>query len=372
MYGLELVLFLLGSFIITYLVIPKVINVVHFKQLHDDPNERSSHNKTTPTLGGISFYFTISVALFFLARWDSSDIINSLVPGLAILFVIGLKDDLVSVSPLTKILSQLVAIAFLLSNNDLLITSLNGFLGIHEIHYVTSYIISTIFMLSIINSFNLIDGIDGLAASIGIIVCSLFCILFYMTGQTFYSLLSMVLVGILIAFLFYNLSDKKKIFMGDTGSLIIGFLISFLCIKLLSTKAGMLEALPFSAENLPIIVGAAIIIPLFDTVSVFIIRTTTGRRFFEADRNHIHHTFLEFGFSHRRVSFIIGLISIAFFGLIFLFCQFFNSIIVFSVSIVFLFIVGTILYTIRQSFNIKETATTLPSSFFQRIFKIFF
>ncbi|MFY0604925.1 MAG: undecaprenyl/decaprenyl-phosphate alpha-N-acetylglucosaminyl 1-phosphate transferase [Flavobacteriaceae bacterium] len=368
MYGLELVLFLLGSFIITYIVIPKVINVVHYRQLHDDPNERSSHNKNTPTLGGIAFYFTFSIALFFLAKWDTSAIINSLVPGLTILFIIGLKDDLVSVSPLTKILAQITAIAFLLSNNDLLITSLNGFLGIYEIHYITSYVISTLFMLSIINSFNLIDGIDGLAAGIGIIVCSLFSILFFLTDQLFYSFISIVLVGVLVAFLFYNLSDRKKIFMGDTGSLIIGFLISFLCIKLLSTKPVMLEPLPFIVENLPIIVGAAIIIPLFDTVSVFIIRTTTGKRFFEADRNHIHHTFLEFGYSHRRVSFIISLISLIFFGLIFFVSQFFNSFVVFFASLVFLFLVGFILYNIRQ--NVKQPK--IPASLLQRIFKIFF
>lgn len=371
MYGLELILFLFGSFIITYLVIPKVINVVHFKQLHDDPNERSSHKKNTPTLGGISFYFTLSIALYFLAKWDTTNIINSLVPGLAILFIIGLKDDLVSVLPLTKIFSQLVAIAFLLSNNDLLITSLNGFLGFYEIHSVTSYIISTLFMLSIINSFNLIDGIDGLAASIGVIVCTFFSILFYQTNQFFYSLLSIALVGTLVAFLFYNLSERKKIFMGDTGSLIIGFLVSFLSIKLLSTDATLLSAFSFNPENLPIIVGAAIIIPLFDTVSVFIIRTTTGKRFFKADRNHIHHTFLEFGFSHRKVSFIIGISNIVFFALIFLVSQFFNSFVVFFASLVFLFVVGFFLYNIRQNFD-NHKPFIPKSAFFQKIFKIFF
>lgn len=371
MYGLELVLFLLGSFVVTYFVIPKVINVAHFRQLNDNPNERSSHNKTTPTLGGIAFFFTVSIAIFFLGRWDSGDVINNLVPGLAVLFIIGLKDDLVSVSPLTKILAQFIAIAFLLSNSDMLITSLNGFLGFNEIHSITAYIISGIFMISIINSFNLIDGIDGLAASIGIIVCSLFSVLFYQTGQYFYGLLSITVVGILIAFLFYNLSERKKIFMGDTGSLMIGFLISFLSIKLIATDVSLLGSFSFIPENLPIIVGAAIIVPLFDTVSVFIIRTSTGKRFFEADRNHIHHTFLEFGYSHRRVSLVIGLANMLFFLAIFFASQFYNSFIVFFTAIIFLSVLGIVLYRIRKNFNMPKPK--LPKTVFQRIiFRIFF
>ncbi|MEY4572066.1 MAG: hypothetical protein RLZ10_1292, partial [Bacteroidota bacterium] len=162
----------LGSFALTYLLIPKIISVVVFKRLMDHPNDRSSHKTEVPSLGGIAFFTVLIFGLYFLQPFDYESKAICIVPGLLILFLAGLKDDLVVLSPFAKIGAQLVAIAFLLSHHDFHVTNLHGFMGIHSISLFVTLPLSAFVMLAIINAFNLIDGIDGLAGVVGIIIFS--------------------------------------------------------------------------------------------------------------------------------------------------------------------------------------------------------
>ena len=130
----------------------------------DDPNHRSSHSSRTPTLGGMAFYYTIILALFFIKDRDFFDEAMYIIPGLTILFIIGLKDDLLVLAPGTKLLAQAIAVSFIIANDSFTIYSLNGFLNINEIPYFLYIAIGGFMMLTIINSYNLIDGIDGLAS----------------------------------------------------------------------------------------------------------------------------------------------------------------------------------------------------------------
>lgn len=308
------ILFFAGSYIITYLTIPKIIGLVEYKKLMDEPNKRSSHIKRTPTLGGVSFFYTLILSLFFLRAWCDHDESIYLVPGLTILFIIGLKDDLVVLSPYTKLVAQIIAITFIISNEGFTIYSLNGFLGIDEIPVYVYYCIAGFIMLTIINAYNLIDGIDGLAAIVGIVILIIYSTIFYMTKEYFFLLISLTLNGCLIAFLKFNLSQTdEKIFMGDTGSLIVGFVISILTLKFLALSPEKYDSLPFLIENIPLIAISILIVPLFDTARVFTIRLANKKSPFSADRNHTHHILIDyFKISHRKASLIIGSFNLLF------------------------------------------------------------
>ncbi len=301
------VIFFLGAYLLTYFTVPKIIGIVEYKNLMDNPNRRSSHIKKTPTLGGVSFFYTLIFALFFLHRWDTFDEAIYFIPGLTILLIIGLKDDLLVLSPYTKLAAQLVAVIFILSNESFRITSLNGFLGIQEIPIYLYYFIGGFMMLTIINAYNLIDGIDGLASIVGIVILVIYTTIFYLTGEYFYVLISLALNGSLIAFLSYNLSSNRKIFMGDTGSLMVGFIISILTLKFLALSPESYDSLPFLLENTPLIAISILIVPLFDTARVFTIRVANKKSPFSPDRNHTHHILIDsFKLSHQEASFIIG------------------------------------------------------------------
>ncbi|MDT0538728.1 MULTISPECIES: glycosyltransferase family 4 protein [Croceitalea] len=303
------ILFFIGSFLLTYLALPSIIKLVEDKRLMDNPNSRSSHKIKTPTLGGIAFFITLIFVLFFLRSWEINDEGIYIIPGLTILFFIGLKDDLVVLSPLTKIIAQILAVSFVLSNDSFMIETFNGFLRINEIPYYAYLVIGSFIMITIINAYNLIDGIDGLASIVGIAILILYTTIFYITKQYFFALLCVSLNGSLMAFFGYNTStsSNKKIFMGDTGSLIVGYIISILTMKFLALPAESYDELPFLLENVPLIAISIIIVPLFDTARVFAIRLADKKSPFSPDRNHMHHVIVDYlNLSHRQASFLIG------------------------------------------------------------------
>ena len=303
----------IGAFLLTYLTIPKIIKVVEHKRLMDDPNQRSSHSSRTPTLGGVSFFYVLILALFFIRDRDLFDEAMYMIPALTILFIIGLKDDLVVISPGAKLLAQVFAIIFILINPSFTIHSLNGFLNINEIPYYLYLIIAGFMMITIINSYNLIDGIDGLASVVGIVIMVIYTTIFYMTGEYFFALISITMNASLMAFLGFNLSSDKKIFMGDTGSLIVGLIISILTLKFLALRPTVYTELPFLLENAPLIAISILIVPLFDTARVFAIRIANKKGPFSPDRNHTHHVLIDYwGLTHKQASFIIGCFNLLF------------------------------------------------------------
>lgn len=320
-------LLLLGSFFLTYQLIPKIISVSHYKKLMADPNERSSHSDSTPNLGGISFFITVMLSFYFLDHMDRYNIIPSLIPGLTIMFIIGLKDDLTVLTATTKLMSQILASLFLVVHYKFEIYNLYGFMGITSLDPLHGAFIALFLMVAIINAFNLIDGIDGLASIVGLIIFFLFSFFFYQTRSFLILGICVVMMGCLAAFLRYNFSRKRKIFMGDTGSLIVGFIIAAVTIRLLSLPPEGLKLLPFQRENVFFVVGAILIIPMFDMTRVFFIRVREGRGPFSPDRNHIHHLIIDkFALSHGKASIILGIFNILF-TLLFLLLSFFFSVI---------------------------------------------
>jgi len=300
---------LLSAFVLSIYLVPKVKHIVYVKQLMDEPNQRSSHTKSTPSLGGITFYIIFIFGLYFNDQFDEFNVSMSLLPGITLMFFLGLKDDLVGLSPRLKFIGQIIACAFVLFHYKFEIESFHGFFGIFNMPIWVSSPLALLIMLTIINAYNLVDGIDGLAASISTVTLASFAFLFFWIGHDFLALMAVTMIGALLGFLYFNLSVSKKIFMGDTGSLVLGFLIAAMSIRLLALDSG-LDRLPFSPKYVPVLMGVIILIPLFDVIRVFTIRILQGKSPLSADRIHIHHIIIDrFKWSHRRTAFVISLLS---------------------------------------------------------------
>lgn len=291
-----------GSYLLVCFLIPKIIWIVQERNLIDQPNNRSSHNTSTPTMAGVSFFLVLIFMLNAINLWDVEGIGINLIAATGLLFAIGLKDDLVLSTPKAKVGGEILAICFVLFCNSLQVNSLDGFLGFESIPSWLSYVIVVLMILTIINAYNMIDGIDGLASVIGISIFVVYGFIFFAAELYFYFLLCLCLVGILLGYLRYNLSSTKKIFMGDTGSLVIGFCIGFLSLKFISIDISLLKQYSFKAENKFIIVGAIFFVPLFDTLRVIGVRLINKQSPFNSDNNHIHHILINSGLTHFKAS----------------------------------------------------------------------
>jgi UDP-GlcNAc:undecaprenyl-phosphate GlcNAc-1-phosphate transferase len=310
---LKIALFiLLGSVVLTAYILPKIIGVARYKELMDKPNGRSSHDIQVPRLGGVAFFVTLMLSLYFMQRSDNYDLIDSLIPCLTILFVVGLKDDLVVLSAKSKFLIQLVVATILVFDPQLAIRELHGFLGVYNVHPVFNVILVYIIVTGIINALNLVDGIDGLASGISLVGFSSFAVLFFMVGKDFSFLLMISMIGCLLAFIPFNLSEKKnKIFMGDTGSMIIGFILSFAVIRFLTLEVSELQTLHLPLANSPFLLMFILFIPVMDTLRVMSVRMLRGKAPFKPDRTHLHHYFLDkLEWSHVKTSSVITISSI--------------------------------------------------------------
>lgn len=315
----------LVAFLTTYFIIPKIIWVVNSRDLIDKPDHRSSHQNSTPTMAGVSFFLAIIMVVFFIKKEDVDNIGVNLIAALTIIFIVGLKDDLVVSTPKAKIIGQLLAIGIMIISGVFNFTDFNNFLGLGVIPLFITVPLVVFSMLAIINSYNLIDGIDGLASIIGIVIFSGFATIFYFLDLNYYFLISLSFMGVLFAYLRYNFSKSKKIFMGDTGSLIIGFCIAFLTMKFLTIDYNIASKAPFLIENRIIVALSILFIPLFDTIRVIGVRLLDGKSPFYPDRNHIHHILIDSGLKHYKASLFLAVINILLMTLVIYLSTIYNS-----------------------------------------------
>jgi len=302
------VLLFVTIFIVTYYLIPKIRFISLKFNLTDTPGVRSSHTNATPSFGGIAFYISYIMALYSLQFFFQSQVSLTLLVSISILFFIGLLDDILNLSAKIKFLGQFIGVALLMVQPDFRILSMHGFMGVYEIPFAISVAGSMFFLLGLINAFNLLDGIDGLTAITGIIVASFYSYMFYQLGYFYYVCISITTIATLLAFLRFNFSIKRKIFMGDTGSLSIGLVLGLLTLKLM-TADSVYTALHFNPKQLPLLLLGVLFIPILDTCRVMLIRFFKGVSMFSPDRNHIHHIIVDFGLSHRKASSLIGFVN---------------------------------------------------------------
>lgn len=304
-----LLLAALGAFLVSFVVIPVIIEVSHLKQLFDDPgDDRKLHMSSVPNLGGIAIFAAVFI-VFALSGYALKPWSPYLAAGLMMLFFSGIKDDIIVIDARTKLLVQIIAIVALMVGGDLVITNLGGMFGIYEIPFEAGVGLTLFTMVVVINAFNLIDGIDGLAGGIGIIASIFFGWWFWEVGMISQAVLACILAGALLAFMWYNF-QPASIFMGDTGSQITGYLLAFLAVSFVQTGITATQPVPFQNE-IPVLVLSVLIVPLYDTLRVFIVRSWQGKSPFEPDRLHVHHQLVDMGFSHRTCCFIIYSFNIA-------------------------------------------------------------
>lgn len=304
-----IIAFLIGLILVFYSV-PVIVQVSKEKKLFDVPNERKVNKTVIPNLGGIALFFGITIATILAMHNIVFPSLRYILAGMIVLFFIGIKDDILIIPAHKKLYAQIISALILIIPGDIRFTHLHGIFGINEINYVFSFIISLLVIVALINALNLMDGIDGLAASIGILSTALFGAIFYNTEHFNYAILCYAIAGSLSSFFFYNVFGKKnKIFMGDTGSLLLGFLIAVFTIKYNEFSISPnKEILNFS----PVLSYAIISIPIFDMVWLFIGRILQKKSPFAPDMNHIHHKLLKLGFSHLVSTLILVALNLIF------------------------------------------------------------
>lgn len=299
------------SFAIAFLILPVIIKYSLRKNLVDIPGRRKIHKKLSPTLGGVAIFVGFIVALMM---WADSTLLIQLryvIISLLIMFTMGVRDDLISLRPWMKLIAQAFVALILIVFFDLRIYSLYGILGIYTIPTYASYAATILTVIVIVNSFNLIDGLDGLAGTLATVSLFSFGVWFYLAGDLTFSTLSFALLGGLLAFLLYNW-EPSQIFMGDSGAQVIGLLVAIVTIHFINYN----YALPGDSEfRFQGSVGTGIcfiVVPLVDTLRVFLLRILRGQSPFTPDKSHVHHCILRLGASHARTTVILSAIQLLF------------------------------------------------------------
>lgn len=315
-YGL--VLGLLTGIIVSWIAIPPIVRTARKKNLVTGPNGRTSHNGHIPEFGGVAIFAAVILGSLLFMKDAAFSEFRYVLAGLTIIFFIGLKDDLVDLGWFKKIVSEVAAATLVVVFAGIRISTFHGLFGVNELPEWVSIAFSIFVCVALINCFNLIDGIDGLASGLAIFISVVFGIWLYKLGYTNFAVFAFAITGGLIPFFFYNVWGKKnKLFMGDSGSLMLGFLFSILAMKILCCEVAPGSSLHMNA--LPVVVMSVMIIPMFDTIRVFTLRLLKGKSPFAADRTHLHHVFLKLGFTHIQASGTIILINIGLAAMAFVF-----------------------------------------------------
>ncbi len=279
--------------------------------MFDVPDERKIHKMHTPSLGGLGIFAGFVMTCLLSISFTIAPELQYFLAAAIVLFFLGLKDDILVISPIKKFIGQVIAAFLIIYKGGLQITSMHGFLGIYELPEMFSLLLTYFTIIVIINSFNLIDGIDGLAGSLGVMAAALFGFYFLRADLMPYAIMAFALAGSLIAFLIFNY-HPARIFMGDTGSMLIGMVTAILAIKFINVAEMSGASSP--VREAPAIGFTILLVPLMDTLRVFGIRIFHRRSPFIPDRNHIHHLMLDKGLSHTAITLILVTANLLFVG----------------------------------------------------------
>lgn len=299
----EIILAFITAFCLTFIAIPSIIHIAKKKNLVDVPDERRSHQVITPSLGGIGIFAGMIFSILMWTPFEYFGDLQYILCSFIIIFLIGAKDDIDPLSPGKKFLGELLAAAILVFKAKIRLTSLYGILGIYDLPEVASIILSIFTFIVIINAFNLIDGINGLSASIGILISLVLGFWFFQVDRLEIATVAAALVGATFAFLRFNITPAQ-IFMGDTGALLIGLVSAILSILFIELHKNIPPS-DYYFPSAPSFAIAILILPLFDTLRVFVLRILDGKSPFFPDRRHIHHLLIDLGLSHMQATGIL-------------------------------------------------------------------
>lgn len=294
----------ISALLICYIAIPKLIYFALKLKLLDTAGDRSSHKVSTPFFGGIAIFTGVICSLLFWS--DNFENIQFILVSILIVFIVGLIDDLRAISAFKKLIGQILATLVLIFLGDLQIDSMHGVLGVHDLPIWASVSFTIFVVIVIINGFNLIDGIDGLAGGLGLISSLSFGVIALIIGQVDIALIAFSLSGALVGFLRFNIFPAR-IFMGDTGSLVVGMILSVLAINCI--KYGLVNENYSLPQIGPLLAISFLAVPLFDSLRVFIVRAINGNGTLTAARDHVHHAFIDLGVGHKYTSLILFSVS---------------------------------------------------------------
>jgi len=321
----QYILYLIGAFVVSmvcgFVCIPAIIDFCVDKKLYDMPNSRKIHKSDIPRLGGLCFLpsmfvsFAMTVIVFnnasigkqiTMSLWSCFFFVS-----LLLIYVVGFVDDLVGLGAKTKFIVQILAVS-LMPAAGLYINNLYGLFGIYDLPYWIGSPLTVFVMVFIINAMNLIDGIDGLSGGLSLLALTGFLVCFVREQMWQYSILIAGLLGVIVAFLYFNVWGKaekhKKIFMGDTGSLTLGFILAFLFVKFAMENPNVM---PFRRDSL-MLPYTLLIVPVFDVVRVILVRLYHRKPLFDADKNHIHHKLMRTGLNQHKALVVILCLALSY------------------------------------------------------------
>ncbi len=307
----SIILSFITAFLLTYVAIPSIIGVAHKKNLFDEPGDRTSHTVNTPSLGGIGIFAGV---IFSIILWTPFEVFGDLqyiLCAFIIILLIGAKDDIDPISPMSKLIGQILAAFILVFKANVKLTSLYGIFGIYQISEAAAIALSMFTILVIINAFNLIDGINGLSASISALISLSLGSWFLVIDRVELAIVAFALAGSVIAFLKYNITPAK-IFMGDTGALLCGLVASILAIKFIELQRDLPIDSPYRFNAAPAVAFGVMILPLYDTLRVFIMRSLKGKSPLHPDRSHIHHLLIDAGLTHMQSTSVLVFVNLLF------------------------------------------------------------
>ncbi|TWR31517.1 undecaprenyl/decaprenyl-phosphate alpha-N-acetylglucosaminyl 1-phosphate transferase [Mucilaginibacter pallidiroseus] len=340
-YFLYYFLIIVFSGLITLFIIPSILHVARTRHLYDDVGHfRKQHDHGIPRLGGVAIFVSFTLTILLFSMIDKTLPISYLLTAAIILFAMGIKDDLSGVNSSTKFFIQFIVGLILVILGDIRLTSMYGVFNIYDLPYVPSVVLSVLMIMLLINAFNLIDGIDGLAGTTCVVVHATLAVLFILSNHYELAAVSLALVGAVAGFLRFNFTPAK-IFMGDTGSLLIGLISAVMAIKFIELNKVTPSSNP-AIYSAPALAFAILIGPIFDTLRVFTLRILKGLSPFAADRNHIHHRMLRLGYSHLQTTIILVIINIMAIGVALIFSGLGNFVLIgliFANSLLFNWIV---------------------------------
>lgn len=310
---MSLSLAIITSFIVTVTLMPVIIRVSRSVNLMDQPDKRKIHSISTPSLGGIAIFIGLVIALLIAIPFANLAQEKYFLGGTLLIFLLGVRDDLSSLQARHKLVVQVFSASLVVFVAGIKLGGFHGLFGINTFGWYFDELFTVFVIVVMTNAFNLIDGIDGLAGTIGLLVSLFFCGLFFNLGDFYTATFCLAIAGSILAFLIYNW-HPSKVFMGDTGSMMLGFILTVLLVKFLQIPA--IDSTLFSPVAL---VLSLFILPVYDTLRVFLIRFFSGQHPLAPDRNHIHHVLLKSGFNHSQATILLGGFNLLIIGLVFIF-----------------------------------------------------
>ncbi len=300
------------SFLIGLILMPSVIKIAKRQNFVVKPNKRTSHEGVIPNIGGINIFISFLFTVFLFSHGMINEL-QFIIFGVFIILIVGFVDDLIEMKAYWKLIGEIASAFFLIVVADVRISHLHGFLGINHLSLITSYSISFFVFVVIINALNLVDGVDGLASGLGILYSLFFGIYFNLTNNMNLAMSAYAMVGSLSVFFIYNVfGTKSKIFMGDSGSLLVGYMMTLYVFEFCEINAYHHVPELFYMKAAPAVAICVLSVPLFDTLRVMLTRIKKGVSPFHPDKNHIHHLLLKTGLKHRQVTVVLLFITTAF------------------------------------------------------------